>query len=823
MSVISMAVLLARTWLLLLALSIISPPFIFARNPGPMKSSTSRRAGGVLTKNGEPVRISRFGSPPLIDGRLDEDVWNQATVFKDFYQIEPGDNIKPTHATEVRVGFDSKFLYLAFRAEDDPEKIRATVAKRDAISDEDFVGVYLDTFNDQRKAYELMFNPLGVQADGIFTEGIGDDFSVDIVMQSKGRIDKSGYIVEVAIPFKSLRYEAGKGRLWGIHFIRRIRRSNNERISWMPISRDKSGWLNQAGHITGLEGLSTERSLEIIPSLTISETGKRVGSHLQTIIPGNSSPKESSLFLNKPLAFDPGVTAKFGITPTVTLDFALNPDFAQVEADQTVSTANQRFPIFFEEKRPFFLEGAEVFRTPLQVLNTRAVIDPDAAIKLTGKRGRNTFGVLLASDNAPGNFSDEERSDPVTLPLISRFLGKNAYLGAVRLKRDVSQDSSVGIIATSYNFIEKHNQLIGLDGRFRLDTKSFLSFQAVGTSSRNFFSGPEGDRIYRTGNGIGYYWEYDRKGRYWSFNLSGQGVTKDYRADVGFTRRLNTNREVALIRYNSAPAPKARLISWGIENRNLINFDWQGRTQRWDHYSDLILNLPRQSFLNLYYYFGYERVFEEEFGPRRTVTRRGAFIGDDPERSAYYKGFEVTAGTTPSKKYSLFLDVGYTFGQMDFDLGGGARFPRVSPAALVDASAPFDPGPGGNLHANWVFTYRPTDDLRLSIDYTRDSLVRYDTGRTAFDSTILVLRATYQFTRFTFMRARVDSDSIESTIRGQFLLGWTPNPGTSFYVGYNDDLNHNGFNPFTGQSEPGFRRNGRTFFVKMSYLFRHSF
>ena len=164
--------------------------------------------------------------------------------------------------------------------------------------------------------------------------------------------------------------------------------------------REIASQLSQEGHITGLEGISTERTLELIPSATVSETGKRV----PALPPGATGP-DPGRFVNEPLHFDPGLTVKFGITPTVTLDLALNPDFAQVEADETVVTANQRFPIFFEEKRPFFLEGIEIFQTPLQVVHTRAIVDPDAAVKLTGKRGPNTFGFLVASDNAPGNFS----------------------------------------------------------------------------------------------------------------------------------------------------------------------------------------------------------------------------------------------------------------------------------------------------------------------------------------------------------------------------------------------------------------------------------
>src|SRR5205085_4562575 len=191
--------------------------------------------------------------------------------------------------------------------------------------------------------------------------------------------------------------------------------------------------------------------------------------------------------VNEPVHFDPGLTAKFGLTPTVTLDLAINPDFAQVEADQTVVTANQRFPIFFAEKRPFFLEGIDIFQTPLTAVHTRAIVDPDVAVKLSGKRGRNTFGLMLASDNGPGSFVGDERLDPNNFP----FLDKNAYIGVLRLKHDIGKESSLGFIATSYNFIEKHNQLAGVDGRFRINEQTVFNFQVLGTTTRSNFFDPD--------------------------------------------------------------------------------------------------------------------------------------------------------------------------------------------------------------------------------------------------------------------------------------------------------------------------------------------
>ncbi len=328
------------------------------------------------SEKANPVRIPRFDKPPDIDGKLDDEVWKSAAVFKDFYQWKPSDTAAASARTEVYAGYDSKFLYFGFHAYDDPAKVRATVAKRDAILDDDAVGVILDTFNDRQRGYILLFNPLGIQQDGITQEGRDDDYSVDIVMESKGILTSDGYTVEVAIPFKSIRYEAGKDKLWGVHFLRQIKHANGELDSWMPISQNESGLLNQAGHITGLEGISTEWTLELIPSLTISETGRRVPTLTPADLAANPGILDPGRFVNSAPKYDLGLNAKFSFTPNITLDAAVNPDFAQVEADQTVLLANQRFPIFFEEKRPFFLEGIDYFRTPIQAVHTRTIINP---------------------------------------------------------------------------------------------------------------------------------------------------------------------------------------------------------------------------------------------------------------------------------------------------------------------------------------------------------------------------------------------------------------------------------------------------------------
>lgn len=784
----------------------------------------TKAARNVPPEKAQPIRLARFDSEPTIDGKLNDEVWKTAAVFKDFLQTQPGENIAPAQQSEVRIGYDAKHLYFALRAWDEPGKVRATVAKRDDVWNDDFFWITLDTFNDRRKAYILAFNPLGIQADGIFSESSGgnnEDYSVDLVMESKGQVVDDGYIIEAKVPFKSFRYEIGKGKEWGIHLQRRIKHKNNEQNSWMPIARDQNGLLIQEGHITGIENISTEHNLEIIPSLTVSESGRRVSA----LPAGATGLNDPGRLVNQPLNFDPGLSLKYGLTPNITLDFTINPDFAQVEADQTVLTANQRFPLFFEERRPFFLEGIEIFQTPLQPVHTRTIVDPDYAAKISGKRGRNTFGLMLAADRAPGNYSEDERNDPATQRDIAKFLDHRAYVGVLRAKHDVGRESEIGMIATSYNFIEKHNHLGGFDGRFKLNPHAIFSFQALATNSRRYFYNPEEDKsVFRTGNGFGYFATFDYTQRRYGVFATSEGRTRDYRADVGFTRRTNSNFSGLFARISSDPkrSQKAKLQTWRIFSRIAGNYDWQGRSQQMFAGGNVFLQFQKQINVGFGGNRRYERVFEEEFGRKRTLTRTGAFAGTSPERSAAGNNFFVFINARPSKKYTAAAEAGLSTAELDYDFGAGHRFPRISPAALANPDAALDPGPGRGVFFNASLSYQPTDPLKFTLDYTNSRLTRDDTGLLAYKDNIYSFRTTYQFTRFVFVRGRIDYSTLGARVRGQFLFGWTPNPGTSFYVGYNDDMNYRGYSPFTDRYEPGFQRNGRTFFIKTSYLIRRS-
>jgi len=811
-----------------------------AEKPAGGLNVTDKDARQILAQKRTPVALPKLAPAPLIDGKLDEAVWKQAAVFKDFYQTSPGYNIPPSKPTEAYALYDDEALYFGFKCWDDPDKIRSTVAARDAVADEDNVRVWLDTFNDRRRAYELVFNPLGIQQDGIFVEGQGSDYSIDILMESKGTIQEWGWSVEVRIPFKSLRYRAGPGRLWGINFARTIHRFNHESDQWMPDDRNISGTLIKHGRVTGIEDISLSRSLSVVVSTTVSETGKR--ERAIPLLQLTPSSLDSGHFVNLPVHDEVGATIKYVITPNLTFDVAINPDFAEIEADAPVVTVNNRFPIYYPEKRPFFLEGLDILKTPNQLFHSRRIVDPDLAAKLAGKVGKVSLGILFAVDTAAGDFAEDERNDPLIRPAIDEFIGKKALVGVLRIKRDVGEENSVGVFASVRSFPEQHNGVFGFDSKFKPTARLVANFSAVSTISRSCFFEPFFDPMnrpgraarnrevcgtgtfeandpvdllnnnfstynaYRTGEGFGYSasLDYTAKNRGWS--LGANGKSRDYVTDVGYTERANRNAIYVSQHRNTEPRPDATLISFNWASSAALYYDWDGRLQDFNGFSDLEFTLQHNTMLILQPGIFYERLHEDEFGLARLPARSGAFVGE-PERSAWQGQMVALLTSSPVKRFNAALTSRWVTNAFDYDL----------------SHYPLNPGTGVEYDLAAEIGYRPMDSLNINLQYSRYHLTRHDTRRAAFNSNIASLRSTYQFSRFTFARLRLDYDSITRRAASQVLFGWNPSPGTAVYFGYNDDLSYNGLSPFTGQYEPRIRQNSHTIFLRLSYLFQRQF
>ena len=532
-----------------------------------------------------------------IDGRLDESHWKNAEVLSGFVQIRPGDNAPPSRETTVLLTWDANALHIGIRAVDDPAKVRATVARRDDVLADDTVTLYLDTFDDHRRAYVLTFNPLGIQQDGIYTEGRGIDYSADLVLESKGMLTADGYTIEAALPLASIRHRSGADRNWGVHVERRIQHLDED-LSWKPRVRGNANLLAQAGAIHSFGGADSRQMIEVIPAMTVArDAGQRTG--------------------------DPGVTMKMALASDFVVDATVNPDFAQIEADQLVSSANQRFPIFFAEKRPFFQEGVDVFQTPLNAMHTRTIVDPAYAAKASGKLGSTTFAALIADDDA--------------------------HAGVIRVRRDIGKESFIGAIATNRD----DNRVAGIDGRFTLDANTTATFQLLGTSSD-------------AGTGAGFFAQWKRSGRHLTVTLEGEGRTPDYRADLGFTAQTDTNRWSILTRYDSEPRSDRPLISWSFLHTFFSQWDWDGNVKYAYVYPRVELNFRRQTRLSLFYYTDYLRLFEKEFGR--------PFLGE-PERSTVFKGTTLSLTTAPSKKISLELAVDHAWDAFDYDLTAPAGQP----------------------------------------------------------------------------------------------------------------------------------------------------
>ena len=457
------------------------PPAGAPESSGPLVGVAT--GAGVLT--GRPtVRPPRILQAPVIDGRLDDDVWRDAALLTEFFQRQPLDGAPATEDTEVYVAYDSANIYIGAHAHlTNPEMLRANRADRDRpIADDAFL-VYFDPFLDQQRAYVFAVNPYGVQSDSIlnargggggfgrrggFGPGRGGpggaprgDFSWDALFESAGQLVDDGYVVEMAIPFKSLRYPQRAGNAshrWGFQIARTIR-GKDESVTWSPVSRGVAGYLTQMGVIEGMTGLSTSRNLEFLPTFTAFRFG--------------SLDAATGGFADRDIEPEGGVNIKYGVTSDLTADVTFNPDFSQIESDRPQIQVNQRFDLFFPELRPFFLEGAEIFqfRGPVNLVHTRTIVNPRYGAKLTGKAGNTTIGVMYADDAVGGALADP--NDPAYGSSAQTFVGRVRY--------DLYSESFVGAIFTDRQRADGHNRVAGIDSSFRLDDTHSFGLRAVGS------------------------------------------------------------------------------------------------------------------------------------------------------------------------------------------------------------------------------------------------------------------------------------------------------------------------------------------------------
>jgi len=537
----------------------------------------------------EPVPLHRTETPPVVDGVLDDAVWREATRFDRFFTFKPDYGKPASEETIVLMAYDRTHIYFGFDCRDsEPSKVKAAMSKRDSIDMDDWIGVVLDTFGDEQGGYLFQVNPLGVQGDGMINADGNGDGSFDTVWQSKGRIYEAGYSVEVAVPFKSLRYPFRKQITMRALFTRYIGRKS-EQTSFPELDPEGGAIMTQSQEIT-LSDVKFQRPIELIPALTYSDT--RI--HSDGELASDGAVTEFSL------------TGKMGITSDLTLDAAYNPDFSQVEADAGQIDVNLRYSIYYSEKRPFFLEGMEHFsfataleQNPLwAVVYTRTIVDPLLGLKLTGKIGRgNVISGIFALDEFPGDLAEEEGD--------AERAGRDASFAILRYKRQMRGDNHIGVFFTDRRFAGDRNSVGGVDGRWRLNKTSFLEYSALGSLSREDGAGDE-----EKGHYLGL--RYNFSNRHWFIDLGLFDLSQNFRIDTGYVTRTGVTMVPTLFLYSMYPESKffqkVETFWWGY---HLLDKP----SDLFETYNHLVLRLsmPRQSSVRFDVILGNEVFAGERF------------------------------------------------------------------------------------------------------------------------------------------------------------------------------------------------------------------
>ncbi|MEI6667664.1 MAG: DUF5916 domain-containing protein [Acidobacteriota bacterium] len=718
------------------------------------------------------VRISRVSEPPTIEQYLEGGGPKPGLRITGFLQREPGDGRPVSQPTEAYVSYDAQHVYVAFVCRDQPGSIRANLAKREAIEGDDTVALMLDTYNDGRRAYLFLANPRGIQMDGVAADGQDDDYSYDTLWTSEGRVTSDGYVVLMAVPFKSLRFSGAEVQTWGILLGRTITRTN-ERAFWPYVTRRIAGLGQQMAALRGIEGVSPGRHLQLIP----------YGSFAAAQIANQDPTRE------REITGRVGIDAKAVIKDAVTLDVTLNPDFSQIESDEPQVTVNRRFEVFFPEKRPFFIENASFFQTPQSIFFSRRVADPALGVRVTGKAAGWAFAGLAANDRQPG----EEVA--IGVPGHNRLTG----VAVVRVQREFAQQSSLGAMATEFQFASASNRVVGVDGRWKMDDNWSLTGQWVG--SRTTGAGEAST------TGASVYAELERNGRSFEWRSKYTSRSPQFRADLGYIPRVDIREVEQEVGYAWHPN-QSRVLRVASNVEAVALWDSAGRLQDWSVRPGFDLELPGQTEL----FAGAVRAFER-------------FDGIAFDRAAAFAHV--------STQWLSWLAV-----QGEYTTGTAINY---YPAAG------FEPFLGNEQVAELGVTLKPSSQLRLEQRYLYTRLARRGqdvpcacaespASGAIFSDHILRTRVQYQFTRAWSARAIVDYERVrpnqqlvdlehQRRLNVDVLWTYLVNPWTAVHVGYSDAYENwivGGLlqRPAT-RAEAPLASVGRQVFVKVSYLLKY--
>ena len=682
---------------------------------------------------------------PEIDGILDDKVWQEAQSVTGFKTFVPDYEQDMAFKTVAYWSHDAENLYFAFKCFDDPNQLKTSVAARDKIKDDDWVCINLDSFNDRQTLYGFYVNPNGIQMDSRFAGG-RDDPGIDMVWYSAGNITEEGYTVEIMIPFKSIRYAVRDGQVdMGVIFERKISRFSTQGSYPALDPLQGMNFLNQTMPLH-YEGVKKAVLFEAIPAVTYGWNRWHENGEYVT----ESRP-------------DAGLTLKYGLTSDLVLDATINPDFSQVEADAQQIEVNQRFPVFYPERRPFFLEGNENFnhaggsgRAEIRsIVNTRTIVNPILAGKITGKVGaKNTISAIAAIDEMDTSF--------------------NGKVAVLRYKRTLQRDSYVGGFFTGRINGDYVNMVYGGDGQIRLGASAMLSgFMFNSATSNDNFRLDNTNKLAMAAN-----YRYNTRAVTY-----GGGYTN---IDDGFESAVGYVTRTGIIKYNAFVNPK---------------FYPKGWIKRVDPMVYLSITKDKPSGL-------YERSLFSRTS--FTLDRNTRISLSGSIANELYEGLKFNRGSVSLNASSQITK--RIFVRADYRLQNRAYYDEL------------EQGEGQSISGN--LNLQLSDNFNSEWNYSYSDLFSKETGDKYYDVHIIRSKNTYQLNKYLFFRVIVQYNSLSTQLTPDFLASFTYIPGTVVHIGYGSVFQKIRWDAGAGDAgeyvdSRDYLETARGLFFKASYLFRY--
>ena len=742
----------------------IASMFLFSGWVGAQETEQQRIERVLQSFDRSPISIPKIETDIVVNGDLAEADWNRASQVEIAWQHSPVGGVAALHPTTVYLLEDGDYLYVAFIGLDpEPERIRAYLGERDDIFRDDYVGFGIDTTGDGARAFEFFANPLGVQADAIVDRQKGEDFSFDVIFDSAGQLTDTGFVVEFAIPLNQLRFPKKDGpQQWNMFFTRTASRDRRYQNFNYPIDRSNSCFVCQYHPTVGFENAKVGKRFQVVPTITANAQ--------ETAEPGvsNSDDRDS----DTQFGID---DFRWGITPDLSLNATINPDFSQIEADTAQLSVNTNFALFFPERRPFFLEGRDLFNTPINIVNTRNISDPDYGAKLSGKSNANVYGLLSSRDSTTNIIIPGSQNS------FLRNLDQDYSANLLRYRYDLPDSSYLGVVVTDRNGDDYSNTVLSLDSFVQITNEDSVSLQFVDTDTENpdELINDSDLNLQKNIDDSGYLIDYRHNSSNRSWSIKRESYGKDFRVDSGFLTQTDI-----------------------VKKEGQLNFHWRRPSTA----------LVTQANTGL-------------FGEYTDVNSSGDFLGK--EVRAYLNGTfpgQTFVGFNRRHRRDIFNGVSFDSQINELNLqtralSGLNVFGQIRYGDQIDFA---NTRLGKQLRLFTDLEYNLTRHLLLGLDYTYARLTI--DGDELFTANLADLRLSYQFDlknklRLVFIRSRikrdptlyidpVDRENISQDI--QLLYSYKVNPRTVFFAGFStsgiddDDLD-------------GLSNTNKTAFIKWSY------